>query len=103
MINDRSIPAHTREALINYFDRGWEPGSFLMAVLRNDLMRASFSADHINQSELPKIATWVYRNAPYGSWGNEEIVRGWLNNNEHRQEYAKRRFMEVLAADHSVN
>ena len=102
-MNDRSIPAHTHEALMNYFDRGWEPGSFLMAVLQNDLMRATFSADHMNRSKLPEIAAWVYHNAPSGSWGSDKAIRGWLNNNELRQEYTKRRFMQVLAADHSVN
>jgi len=103
MLGKGYVPEHTHEALLNYFDRCWEPGSFLMAVLKNDLMQASFRADHINRSKLPEIAAWVYHNAPTGSWGSEEIIRGWLNKNEHQQEYAKRRFMEVLASDHAVN
>ena len=103
MLDKGYVPDHTHQALLDYFDKGWEPGSFLMAVLRNDLMQASFRADHINKTKLPEIAAWVYHNAPQGSWGTDEAIRGWLNNNEFRQEYAKRRFMEVLAADHAVN
>ena len=99
MLDKGRIPDHTYEALMNYFNHCYEPGSFLMAVLKNDLMQASFKADHINRAELPQIAAWVYHNAPNGSWGSEEIIRGWLNKNEYQQRYEKKRLIEILSTE----
>jgi hypothetical protein len=31
--NNRSIPEHTRESLMNYFVYGYQPGGFVTAVL----------------------------------------------------------------------
>lgn len=102
MLDKGYVPEHTHEALMNYFNNGWEPGSFLMAVLRNDLMQASFRADHINRPKLPEIAAWVYHNAPIGSWGNDEAIRGWLNKNEYWQEYQEKLMLERLSTNHEV-
>lgn len=99
MMDKGYVPEHTYNALKNYFDNCWEPGSFLMAVLCNDLMEASFRADHVNKHHLAEIATWVYHTAPRGSWGNKEIVRSWLNHGEHQQRYEKQRVMEILSSE----
>ncbi len=93
------IPEHTHRALMNYFNNCWEPGGFLTAVLCNNLIEAAFKADHINKQHLAEIATWVYHNAPRGSWGDEEIVRSWLNRNKNQQEYEKQRVMEILSSE----
>lgn len=99
MLDKGFVPEHTHEALMNYFNNCWEPGSFLMSVLCNDLMQASFRADHVNKQHLAEIAAWVYHNAPQGSWGNKEIVRGWLDRNEYQQRYEKQRLIELLSSD----
>ena len=99
MLDKGFVPEHTHTALMNYFNNCWEPGSFLMAVLRNDLMEASFRADHVNKQHLAEIAAWVYHNAPRGSWGSNEIVRGWLNKNEYQQIYEKQRVLEILSSE----
>lgn len=97
MLNNGRVPEHTHEALMNYFNNCWEPGSFLMAVLRNDLMTASFKADTVNRPMLAEIAAWVYHNAPNGSWGSEEAIRGWLEKNEYQQHYERKRLVEILS------
>ena len=84
---------------MNYFDHCYEPGSFLMAVLRNDLTQAVFKADHINRQKIPEIAAWVFHNAPYGSWGSDEAIRGWLNKNEYQQQYEKKRLIQILSTE----
>lgn len=91
------VPEHTHDALMNYFLRAWEPGSFLMSVLTNDLMGAAGRADSENRKHLAEIATWVCHNAPYGSWGTGDAVQGWLNKNEYQQEYVKQHFMNTLS------
>ena len=102
MLDKGYVPEHTHEALMNYFNHCWEPGSFLMAVLQNDLMQASFRADHINRSKIPEIAAWIYHNAPRGSWGSEEVIRGWLGKNEYQQEYEQQRLVNILAGKENV-
>jgi hypothetical protein len=99
MMGSGYVPEHTHEALMNYFNHCYEPGSFLMAVLRNDLMAASMRADHVNREHLASIAAWVCHNAPYGSWGSEEAIRGWLRKNEHQQAYEKKLVMKILSTE----
>lgn len=94
---NRDIPSHTKESLINYFDRCWEPGGFLMAVLRNDLYAAATKADHVNGPELANIVKWIINNAPYGSYGDKEAVNGWLNKNRYQQAHEKQRVVEILS------
>lgn len=93
------IPDHTHEALMNYFNNCWEPGSFLMAVLRNDLYGAATKADHINRDYLANIVTWIINNAPYGSYGDSETVNNWLNRGHYQQVYEKQRLIEILSTE----
>ena len=93
---DRYMPEHTKEALENYFKYAWEPGSFCMAVLCNDLHGAVRKADHINKKCIPEIVMWLEMNAPYGSYGKPELVATWLQKNEYYEDYQKQRMMEVL-------
>jgi len=93
------IPEHTKESLINYFDRCWEPGGFLMAVLRNDLYGAAAKADYVNRAELSNIAMWIINNAPYGSYGDHETIKDWLNRGHHQQRYEKKRLIEILSTE----
>lgn len=94
------VPEHTRESLANYFIHCYEPGSFLMSVLVNDLYGAACRADHINRPALAEIAKWVMHNAPVGSWGSPEAVNGWLKKNEYQQHFEKSLVMKVLSTDY---
>ena len=68
------IPTHTQEALINYIERGYEPGSFLYAVLSNDLLGAVSRADALNLPALKDIVQFVYNEMPENCCGNEAVV-----------------------------
>lgn len=72
------VPDHTKEAFENYFFKGFEPGSFLTSVLKNDLIGACTRCDHINREHIVNITKWMLHNAPTGSWGNHAAVEAWL-------------------------
>lgn len=95
----RDIPEHTKESLMNYFNRCWEPGGFLMAVLRNDLYAAATKADYVNGPELANIVKWIINNAPYGSYGDHEVVKDWLNKGYHQQRYEKELLVKILSTE----
>lgn len=72
------LPEHMREGMKNYLEHGIEPGSFLTAVLSNDLKRAVGAADHINLQYLTNIVSYCYNEIPAGSWGSPEMVQEWM-------------------------
>lgn len=55
-------------------DRFWlenkKPGSFLEAVLTNDLVNAVFRADDENLKQLKEIVAYCYNNLPHNIWGD---------------------------------
>ena len=69
------IPAHTQGALSRWVEHGYWPGSFLTAVLCNDLMGAVGSADAHNIRALKAISTFVYNRIPADAWGSAEKMR----------------------------
>lgn len=71
------VPEHDREAIRHYIEYGIIPGSFLRAVIRNDLREAVGQADYINQEALPTIVAWFYNHAPALCWGNPSRVEMW--------------------------
>ena len=56
---DCYIPAHTVQTLVNYAEHGWQPGTFITAVLENNLAMAASSADAENRRYLANIAMVV--------------------------------------------
>ena len=64
------IPEHTAQSLIDYVEHGWQPGSFLTAVLENDLEGAAFHADPQNKRYLANIAM-IVRWAGLDRWHKE--------------------------------
>lgn len=72
-----AIPAHLRDGLVRYFDRGIEPGQFLTAVLSNDLRAAIMHGDAEALAGLPHIVRCLWNRAPGNAWGSPEIVRQW--------------------------
>lgn len=73
------IPEHTRESLVNYLMKGWEPGGFVTSMLAMDMERAVYAADFVNGPNIQKIARWIIEYCPNDSWGNYEMVTYWLN------------------------
>jgi hypothetical protein len=73
------IPQHMRGAMQRYIENRIPPGSFLTAVLANDLMGALRRADHINRECLHDYGMWLANYAPPACYGSPEAVRAWLN------------------------
>jgi hypothetical protein len=86
-----------QEAFQRYFDYGFEPGSFGMAVLSNDLVGAVLYADPWNKKMLPGTVQWLLDNAPYGSWGNSTLVKEWLSKGVAFQQHQKDRVVDILS------
>ncbi len=65
-------------ALERYLNHGIMPGSFMTAVLENNLMEACGRADHENIRNLPNIVGYIYNHIPSSSWGSKEKVNEFL-------------------------
>jgi hypothetical protein len=73
------IPHTTLAALEAWINHGRPTGSFLKAVLENDLAGAFMRADEANLAALRDIVFWVYHEAPIACWGSLENVTIWRN------------------------
>ena len=76
------LPSYMQEGVINYLIHHLEPGSFLYAVLCNDLSQAVQKADWKNGKALKDWVCFVYNVFPMDSWGNNEIVQKWIERKE---------------------
>ena len=72
------IPEHMREGLRLYIESGIEPGSFLTAILENNLVRAYQTADDINIARMKDWVTFLYWDLPSDCWGSPQVVQTWL-------------------------
>jgi len=73
-----TLPDATREALIAYLRYGLPPGSFLQAVLSNDLREACRRADDDSRYALYDFVLVLYNYAPMDAWGSSAAVKGWI-------------------------
>jgi hypothetical protein len=71
------VPDHLRAGLVRYFSDGIMPGSFLQAVLCNDLIEAVRRADPSSRSALPSLIDFLMMHAPAQAWGSRERVLAW--------------------------
>jgi hypothetical protein len=88
MIMDYSkIKPKTIAGIRRYADLHCPTGSFLYAVLSNDLKEAVACADAENITTLPEIVCYCYNEIPYNCWGSLDKVQAWLNmrSNDSRQ------------------
>lgn len=73
-----NIPEHMREALRRYVEDGIQPGSFLTAIIRNDLCEAVNRADDTNLPLIKLYVQWFYNEAPGTCWHNRENMTEWM-------------------------
>ncbi len=71
------IQEHMRSGAQLYIEQGIMPGSFLKAVLENNLSEAVLRADHINVLALAEYGAWLSFDIPGDCWGSPEIVKRW--------------------------
>lgn len=76
-VRGRTIPEHLVEGLDAHVNEGRQTGSFLQAVLCNDLREAVNRADDEALNALPAIVGWLYWEAPALCWGSAENVEAW--------------------------
>lgn len=72
------IPPHMREGLQLYLESGVRPGSFLSAVLCNNLMGAVACADETNINRLPGYIRFLHNYVDPRAFGNEANFRAWM-------------------------
>lgn len=72
-----SIPNYMHGAVVRWVLFGMEGGSFLNAVLSNDLKMAVACGDGINKHKLPEWVEFLANDMPIGSHGSPEIVEAW--------------------------
>jgi len=61
-----------------YLEEGVPPGSFLSAVLANNLVQAFARADETNRAAMFRFAMFLHNEAPLDAWGSEQAVRDWV-------------------------
>jgi hypothetical protein len=67
-----------RAGIERYIERQIHPGSFLTAVLSNDLRESFGKADQWSREKLFDLVCWLYSYAPGNCWGSPAHVREWL-------------------------
>jgi hypothetical protein len=72
------VPPHTIGGIDRYVEHHIEPGSFLRAVLENNLREALGRADSTNRFALFDIVTYLYNCVPHNCWGDAKRVEEWL-------------------------
>lgn len=74
------ITENIKESLNRYVEHHIPTGSFLNAVLSNDLFESFGRADSKNRENLFEICEYIYNEIPSNCWGSKEIVNRWLEN-----------------------
>lgn len=75
--NANDLPPHLRDGMERWIEQGITPGSFLRAVLRNDLKEAVLRADEVSFASLSLIIRWLIIYAPEGSYGSDKVFSQW--------------------------
>lgn len=78
-LNELPCSEACRHGLHHYMLFGVMPGSFLQALLSNDLKGTFFRADSDNVRIVDKYLMLLYNHAPGGSWGSEKNFTAWVN------------------------
>lgn len=77
-IDYSALPEHMQDGMRIYIEHGVPDGSFLMAVLENDLRGAFSRADSINRKRIGDYVHWLYNNAPSQCSGSPAKVEAWI-------------------------
>jgi len=80
-----NLPDYMVEGLIRYIEDGILPGSFLHAILRNDLQDACACADNTNRCLIWEYVNVLWNYSPSDCWGSPEKVQRWVEAREHER------------------
>ncbi len=76
-LRDNDVPEHLHEGLVAWVRTGRPVGSFLTAVLENDLREAVFRADLTNLWKLRELCIWLNNFTPAFCSGSPETAKAW--------------------------
>lgn len=82
------IPEHLKEGIDAWVESGRPTGSFLRAVLENDLLEAVNRADEISFANLRYIVGYLWSKCPCECWGSKKAVKEWRERKE-RERFEK--------------
>jgi len=71
------LPDGCKHPLRRYIEEGLEPGSFIKAILKNDLKGAMLAGDRETCS-LYEIWDWLWKIAPAACFGSPEAYKRWI-------------------------
>ena len=72
------VPTHLQQGLMRYVYQHVATGSFLRAVLENDLAQAAMRGDPVGRYHMANIVDWLFEYAPSDCWGSPAAVTHWL-------------------------
>ena len=78
MVNYSSLPNYMRNGARLYIEEGVRPGSFMTALLSNQLMEAFGRADETNQFAMVTWVRFLYNEAPGGCYGSPQHFENWI-------------------------
>ncbi len=70
------------DAIERYIEKGIDPGSFLTAILSNQIMEAYMYADFADGTCMHSWAKWLYNYGDERYWGTPEIVEKWIESHK---------------------
>ena len=73
-----TISLHMQDAIHRYVHNKIPPGSFLTAVIKNDLRGAVRSANDDNLQNIPAFVAYFHNETPSACWGSQEKMQKWL-------------------------
>ncbi|KKL27562.1 hypothetical protein LCGC14_2383940 [marine sediment metagenome] len=83
MVRRTMIDRWAKQTIDMYVDQGIPTGSFMHAVLANDLMEAFNRADEQNQNNLQSICSYIQNYIPMQCHGSYKKVAKWIQ--DHRE------------------
>jgi len=78
VIDYKRLPKHIRGGAKRYIEDGISPGSFLSAVICNNLTESFARADETNISKMFDIVRFFYNEAPSQCWGSPKEMEDWV-------------------------
>lgn len=74
------LPEHMRDSMKRWIQFGISPGSFGLAILRNNLTESFLMADAINRQRMVDWVKFLVYHMPAGAWGSPDAVDCWIDN-----------------------
>jgi hypothetical protein len=77
-LQECDVPPSLHSGLVEYVAARRPTGSFLRAILENNLREACVRADDVNRYELVTIVLFLNNHVPAPAWGSPAAVEAWL-------------------------